>query len=52
MYREVSRRSNSLKTSPEVELMETFLLNRCLLETRLKTSPEVELMETRRDVPY
>ena len=37
-----------LKTSPEVELMETLCLLRQTLGGRLKTSPEVELMETSR----
>ena len=37
----------TLKTSPEVELMETSSLVRTVISTvALKTSPEVELMET------
>ena len=35
-----------LKTSPEVELMETTFERRCCVAQQLKTSPEVELMET------
>ena len=36
---------SKLKTSPEVELMETFICKTGLW-VHLKTSPEVELMET------
>ncbi len=42
-----------LKTSPEVELMETILYARDVSSKRpsLKTSPEVELMETECTAP-